>query len=437
MRLASLALVCAIVMFIGRPERADGASWLVVSDIHYNPLYHPASHPGSDTQRALLDSLFGALRAAEPHPQVVIIPGDFLAHGFYGWDAAPTMRELARRFDRTFPGSQFVITLGNNDSDCGDYEITPGGAFLRAVAQAWAPLVDRNGAAPGFMRTFARDGSYVASLPIPKLRAVVVNDVYWSPRYRNRCGRGSDPTLRAFSELRGMLRAGSAGSHNWLVLHIPPGIDVFSTQFTRGLFVVPFLSPDADARLQALVDDPANHVALVLAAHSHKFAYRLIGAGGSRPVPVLLAPSVSPIFYNAPSFLRIDVDGHGTIRNATEFSFDWKRWRAIGGLNSLGVERFTGPDLLELQRRMERNRNLRQTFARLYDGAGSIEITDANWRYYLCAATVLSTAPYAACARSARIAQFTPWGLRLGALLALILLVALVAFVTRNRQKTA
>jgi hypothetical protein len=102
------------------------APWLVVSDLHYSPFLHGdrPSHFGYDTNDALFDSLLAQLKASDPNAPVVILAGDFLAHGFPPAKASATMAYVAERFDQTFPHAQFVITLGNNDSDCGDYEST-------------------------------------------------------------------------------------------------------------------------------------------------------------------------------------------------------------------------------------------------------------------------------------------------------------------------
>ncbi|MGH7728141.1 MAG: metallophosphoesterase, partial [Vulcanimicrobiaceae bacterium] len=142
-----------------------------MSDIHFGPYVHwpQLAQPGEDTDPALLASLFRELRTVAPKPAVVFIPGDFLAHGLPPSLAGIVMVDLARRFDALYPHAQFAITLGNNDSDCGDYA-RPSGAFIDTVARAWAPLVERGGRAPDFVAQFERDGAYAARLPVPHLR---------------------------------------------------------------------------------------------------------------------------------------------------------------------------------------------------------------------------------------------------------------------------
>ena len=435
---ALLALGTSSGTALGLPARTP---WLVVSDVHYDP-FADGRHPSrlsKDTNRALLDSLLAELKRAYPAPPVVFITGDFLAHNFRASAAASTMSYLAERFDRTYPNAQFVMVLGNNDSDCGDYELQLGGAFMHAVALAWAPLVNRHGAAPDFVASFSHDGGYTATLPRPGLRAIVLNDIYDTIRYRDACGRHGDPAATSLDELSRALR-GSAGDpgKNWIVTHVPPGIDAFSTaHLAHRLFIVPFMRTGARDRLITTINDPRNRVALVLAGHTHKFSYRLSDAGAPYDVPMLLAPSVSPIFLNSPSFLALDVGPTGDIGNVAETSYLDGRWQRIGDLASLGVARFDVRSLEDLQRRLARDPELRERFATLYSGAGVRDITPANWRTYWCAATELGSSSFGRCSSDGGFRVFTGRAVRYGALLLGIALLAIAAivFVYRNRKR--
>lgn len=417
------------------------AHWLVISDIHIAPWMRkrtPSSY-GHDTNPTLLESLIAQVKRTEPDPPVVIIPGDFLGHGFGLANAAAEMAVLARRFDAAFPHAQFVIALGNNDSDCGDYEVAIDGPFLRAVARAWRPLVDRRGAAPDFARTFAHDGGYVATLPVPHLRAVVVNDVYDSIRYRNRCGTGS-PAGTSLGDLDRALRGGPPQARAWIVTHVPPGIDAFSTAYyVHHLFVVPFMRPGAREHLVRTIDDPRNRVDLVIAGHTHHFSYRLSDAGPEgRDVPILVAPSVSPILGNAPSYLTLDVDAAGGVRNVAETSYLAGAWRRVGDLASEGVAAFSAPELARYQARLERDPALDARYERLYMGGAPSEITPKNFRVYWCAATALGASAEQACTASGGFGVFTARALIVAAVLAMLVLacaIALTRAVLRRRRR--
>jgi sphingomyelin phosphodiesterase acid-like 3 len=432
-----LAVVTASVALLGaaRPtSAAPAAPWLFVSDVHLDPNARdarPASF-GADTNPALLRSALAAMRAVDPNPPVVVIGGDFLAHNIRPRDAARTEVLLAREFDRAFPQAQFVVTLGNEDSDCGDYRLAPRSAFLQTFARAWGPLVNRHGAAPDFAERFPRDGFYVARLPLPGLRAVVVDDVLWSPRFRP-CGGARDDGAHVLETLRATLRPG--GKRTWVLFHIPPGIDAFSTiRLAQGLVVVPLLEPGPRTRLVALLDDPARNVALVVTGHVHRFAFRLLGATTAAPAPLLGIPAISPIYGNTPSFLTATVRTDGTIAAADEHALVAGRWRDLGGTRDLGLDDVTAPSLARLQERLARSARLRTMWSRLYDGDARPEITERTWRGYWCVTTALSATDYRACTDTGGIGIFTTRGIVVGSLVLLALIgAAAVALIRATR----
>ena len=401
-----------------------------MTDVHFEPTDHSAkpSPLGADTNEALLDSALAEMRRVDPRPPVVVIGGDEFSHDFDWSRANATMAYLARRFDRAFPAAQFVLTLGNEDSPCADYGIVPRSAFLRDTARVWEPLVNRHGAAPAFAATFARDGFYTTRLPLSRTRAVVVDDVFWSPRYRACTAPSGDPAAGTIAELQRSLRA--SHDRHWLLIHIPPGIDAYSTaHLTHRLVVVPFLDPGPRDALLRSIADPAAHVTLVLAAHTHKFAYRIIGTR-ARPVPMLMMPSISPIFRNTPAFLTADVGADGTLRDVQNHAYVHGAWSALGGFPALGVARFTGPALVDLHRRLAHSPALRQRFEELYEGGGTPEIDEGNWSTYACAATTFNATAFRACVKEGGISIVTARGVRFAAVAAvmLALLVAVAAF---------
>ena len=368
------------------------------------------------------------MRALDPNPPVVVIGGDLLAHDMDRAHATLTAIAIAGAFDRAFPHAQFILTLGNNDSGCGDYGLAPGSSFLRDVARAWAPLVNRGNAAPRFLQTFPRDGYYTATLPVRGTRAVVIDDVFWSPRYRSGCGPAGRVALTTLDELDRALPY--SAEHAWLFLHIPPGIDAFSTtHLTQGLAVVPFLDPGPRASLIAIAADPRRHVALIVAAHTHKFAYRILNATEADPVPMLLVPAISPIFGNAPSFVTADVAADGTVSNVEETSYLRHAWVRLGGFATLGVRDFRGATLRDLQDRLATDPILRARYAALYNGGAAPEITERNWRSYWCAATAFAAADFRACTDQGGFSVFTRRGLYAGAVAVVVVIAAATGIV--------
>lgn len=379
----------------------------------------------------LWESAVHAMQRIDPDPPVVVVNGDLLAHSISRRDAIPTAVAIAQRLDRAFPHAQFILALGNNDSGCGDYALAPDATFLRAVAAAWGPLINRRGAAPGFMRTFVRDGFYTATLPVAGLHAIVLDDVYWSPRYHAACGKGGNVVNASFTEVESALRA--TPGHLWVLFHIPPGVDTFSTALiSKRTVIVPFMRPDLRDRFTADLSD--KHIALAVAGHTHKFAYRVIDATGPNPVPMLLVPAISPIFGNKPAFLTADVTGDGSLRHVEVTSFKRGRWIDIGGMRSLGVDAFTGKALVDLQARLGANPSLRPAFERLYNAGAPSEINERNWPIYWCAATAFGTTPFRNCTQAGGFSFITQRGLEAVAGV-LLIVVAIVVAVDRWQRR--
>jgi hypothetical protein len=346
------------------------------------------------------------------------MPGDFLGHGRFTRSAIPTLAHIARLFGAAFPRAQFIVSLGNEDSSCGDYAAGPGASFLREAAAVWEPLVNRRGAAPGFRTTFARDGFYTATLPLRGVRAVVIDDVFASPRFRARCGStGVDAASEALDDLEREMPPG-AREKRWVVLHIPPGVDAHSTVYlTHGLAVVPFLDSAPRDRLLALLGDPRRNVALAIAGHTHKFAFRLVDAGARPPVPMLLVPALSPIFDNNPMFLTVDVGNDGTLQRIDVHAFH-DVWQLAGSTADLGLGAFTGAALVKLESRLDAEPALRAVYARLYDGGAPSEITPRHWQSYRCAISALTDSAFRRCTGQHGLGFLTLRGLVAGAAIA-------------------
>jgi hypothetical protein len=235
------------------------------------------------------------------------------------------------------------------------------------------------------------------------------------------------------AELRAALN--EPGEQHWVIAHIPPGIDAYTTaQFAHSLAIVPFLDPDARYEFVSLIDNPANRVSLLVAAHTHRFSYRIAGKIPDAPIPVFMVPALSPIFDNAPSFLTVDVDPSGTIRSADDHAYLDGTWSVVGGTQTLGLTDFSGASLVKLQQRLETDEALRAVYARLYESGARPEINERNWRIYWCAATNFSTGDFRACSGAGGFGFITRRAERLAALAGLGLLAAVIVFVAIRRQ---
>ncbi len=361
--------------------QADGAGRaLALSDIHFDPLADPlladalaaaapedwgalferaarAGSPlgafGHDTPWPLWQAALARMQAVLPRPDMILFTGDFLVHGLgarlatAAQEHSPqalrsfalkTVRFLALDLARRFPAVPIVPVLGNNDSDCGDYALEPGGAFLAGLLPTLREMLAAGGDAADLAAAWDADGNY--DIPHPTLahtRIIGLDSVLLSARYHDRCGGGDDraPALRTLEWLTARLAAASAaGDRVWLLMHIPPGIDAYAT-LRAGLCTadpVDMWQPEALERFLALVRAHAPTLVSVLAGHTHMETFRLLGSGADA-VALLGLPGLSPIFGQNPAFQVITYDAAGVRDTETEFlaslaGADAAAWRA-------------------------------------------------------------------------------------------------------------
>lgn len=410
--------------------------WLLATDLHVEPGRGgavPASYE-SDTNWALFDSTLAQMRRADPSAQVVVLSGDFLAHHFPRNVplAERTMARIAQAFDAAFPHAQFIIVPGNNDDPCGDYRATPGSPYFKYLAHLWAPLVNRNGGAPNFERSFAQYGWYTARLPNGE-RAIALDTVYWSLVYR-RCGNyHPDAPQRELSWFARTLDRLPASARAIVVMHIPPGVDGHSTLLTHRLLVVPFWRGDIAASFTKILARHSAAIPFALSGHMHRNDFRLLGN-----VPILLAPSVSPVYDNNPAFLRLDIDAEGGLQDYEPFIYDefggsWEREPGFDetfGANGFSVTAFTA-----VHERLRTDADARRAWARWFmAGAGYREISAGTWRTYWCAQTELA-AGYVACAGLQRRVEVLPIAAGAAAVLVLAFAALLAVRLRRGRRR--
>src|SRR5438874_6928896 len=242
---------------------------LVMSDLHFDPMADPrlvdqlaAAEPeqwsavldssddrslglyGRDSNWMLLRSALRQMAETLPKPAFVLISGDFLAHGFrQEFDAAAkdhsdaayrifvrkTMQFMGLQLEQTFPATPILPALGNNDEECGDYQLQPGGPFLADTLPVLRRLVGSAGS-PGFDRDWQSYGNYSARAE--NIRVLSTNTNFLSIHYRNACGSATDgdPGRATLEWLEAELAAAKdAGERVWLLYHIPPGIDGYAT----------------------------------------------------------------------------------------------------------------------------------------------------------------------------------------------------------------
>jgi sphingomyelin phosphodiesterase acid-like 3 len=435
-----LATACSSATAVAPVPTATAASqtWLFTSDWHFNPYDEPAlvgklvrapaakwrsifegAHKPivpyfQDTNFALLESALSAMRAVAPRAPVILIGGDSLAHHFrdtffklepgapestYEAFVDKTMAFLAMEFDRTYPGAQFLITLGNNDGYCGNYKSTPKSPFLAHMAAAWSDLVNRNGAAPNFVRDFSDAGYYTATLPSrPALPAIVLNSVFWSALYENACGqRGSDPGAAELDWLSTHLN----GKHPLLLTHIPFGIDEYASLNANQ--PVPLYNVRYTRRLLAIFAAKGIGPSAFVIGHIHHATFE-IAPTGIGELGAMVIPSITPSQGNNPAFVLAQIAPSGPlIADMATYVLALGRplpsWTKLYSFDdAYGLTAFDAPNLLQLQARMAKNVGVRRRFFHYYNSASTTATpAPAKWPWYWCGHVHLTPPPYSAC----------------------------------------
>ncbi|MGP6158622.1 MAG: metallophosphoesterase [Vulcanimicrobiaceae bacterium] len=339
------------------PPNSPSRTGLLITDIHFNPLFDktlgsrlaqaPASQwdsifarstqtqysytylgfPG-DTNFPLLQSALAAMRQQVPHPDIVFVAGDFLAHALpisaklAGISAAnyptfvnTTEQYLALKLSQTFPNAQIIPTLGDWDTPCSaggsskmGSNTYPGAGFLASFSSAWNAAVNRYGGAPAFQTTFNTGGYYSTTFPIdPRGRLIVLNTPPWTPGY-NQNGTYANPTLGndELTWLAAQLAdARNQGQRVWILGHVPPGVP-------GGNPTVPFYAdtnPDYATPLYALLTQYRDLLTFGIFGHEHMDDYRVLLDSSSSPIfGMKIVPSVTPFDGNNPAFVQFEYD---------------------------------------------------------------------------------------------------------------------------------
>jgi sphingomyelin phosphodiesterase acid-like 3 len=321
-------------------RKAPAAEWAAILDAPDTPtqgaefahLQSVCGARGVDTPVQLLESSLHAAKLQQPKPLFVTLSGDLMAHQFdcrfhtlapgassaeYSEFAAQTVRFVALQLRRTYPHTPVYITLGNNDSGCTDYSEDTGSAFLQADSHSIAEDTGNAADAAAVLREFPPLGDYTIPLPAPvqHTRMIALQDIFEAKRYTT-CGgeKTQDPAAAQIAWLRAQLTAARAAhEHVWLMAHMPPGVDAYST-LAHGRNVCAGDAPEgylsSDDLLKAITDF-GDVIRLALFGHTHMDELRVYASsvGGQQVlVPGKLVPSISPVSGNDPAFTVAQID---------------------------------------------------------------------------------------------------------------------------------
>jgi len=339
---------------------------LLVSDIHFEPFWDPAKVPqlavapvtewrsilaapssrdqqqrfaalqqschdhGFDTSYALFDSSLKAMRSHAAGAKFVAMSGDLISHSFqckyealipnstpdgYRAFVEKTLDFVIDELHAAIPNAPVYVAMGNNDSDCGDYRLDAHSEFLRVTGKEVAkdfPASERAAAE----ESLAAGGYYSVTLPAPieNARLLVLNDIFMSSNYATCAGKPDSTAADAqLAWLRQQLAEARANKQKiWVVGHIPPGVDLYSTA-SRMVDVCGGQRPAmflASEKLADILVEYGDVVKLAIFAHTHMDELRLLKpqTAAGKGVAVKMVPSISPIHGNHPSITLAQID---------------------------------------------------------------------------------------------------------------------------------
>lgn len=434
-------------------------NFLALSDIHFNPYYDPSlihdliktdaehwdtvfekssvksfgyygSHgPFWDTGYPLFKSALASMKAANPDPEFITVNGDFLAHEF-----EPTFQSLSgtthldslKNFTiktleyivgslaKTFPNAPLFPTLGNNDAFCGDYEIRTPGTFLTRSAPIWLKQLKGYVDEAEFNQTYTHGGYFVSTNPLnAKHKIISLNTVILSPKHFERtdfCGGVPDtatirPVAEAqFSWLEDQLKAALGNNEKvWLMFHIPPGFDSWSTHRNNENLPASqcqstqpssFYDLDFNSQYLSIVNKYKSVIVAQFGGHTHMDNFMVLGGDQTPYSFVHIQPGITPINYNNPGFINYDFDAStGELKNYEVHGFNQVQsatapgWKAEYTFSrAYKAKNLTAQSLTQVYKNFLTDSVARTRYLEYYVVEDSASApTMKEWPYYYCA----------------------------------------------------
>ncbi|MBC7964788.1 MAG: metallophosphoesterase [Fuerstia sp.] len=369
-----LALVTMAQPSLAGDAPATTGTVLWISDIHFNPFYgrdvlklatsdqkgwrdHTewpailANMPANQSCSGKEDTNDFLLRMVVDHadtvthasrPDFILITGDFLSHDFtsfyFNQSGLPvslaqvpqhndfvsqTMAYIAMTISTKFDGIPVIAALGNNDAFCGDYDVRRDSGFLASTQKTFQKY---------FLSDLSDDfrtvgGCYSTKIPGTQHRVIVLNSIPFMKKYPDlqyvRSSSIMEDACLSFSKIdlvdefqwfRKIADNLGDSEKVWIACHVPPGIDCFQgTQY----WDVELADASRDSSfLEEFIgyyNSRGQHMAGILAGHSHMAEFKLINNKNVPASSVLMAPSISRIHANNASFRVMTFDRESLI----------------------------------------------------------------------------------------------------------------------------
>jgi sphingomyelin phosphodiesterase acid-like 3 len=420
-----------------------------ISDIHFNPFYDATLMPrllkyGADrwsmvfessevigfgtwgkdeTNYNLLKSSLEKMAAEYKNPNFIIFTGDFIAHEFHDrYKAAnngslegleyfikKTFTFIVLEFERYFPGAPVYFSLGNNDSYAGDYLIEPEGHFLKDTEPVfsvhWFQAKENK---KSFGETYPIGGYFTVVPPDTKnTRVISLNTIFFSPNHETDFN-AYDPGQKELDWFEGQLKTAKAQDEKiWLLLHIPPGANVYSS--VRDGVYKSFWETPYNTRFLQLVTDYASVFTAAYAGHTHMDDFRLVIDSSKAPIEsvmfVHICPAISPQFGNNPGFRHLVLDwDRFSVSNYNVFwlnlGAESSDWALEYNFNDTYHQAGANPGTLQAVYSAIKDDEIERTnYMNYYDVNHRQEMTPDNWKAYWCGIANLQQEDFDACVK--------------------------------------
>jgi len=409
---------------------------LLLSDLHLDPFANPAlikeliaepveqwesifesapdeafAAPGKDSNYPLLVSALQEAQSKGPF-DFAVVTGDYLVHdtralfepvggmGQQDYEDFVTKTEVfvSREVQKILVGTPVYFSLGNNDSECGDYMMASHTRFLKDLSKEWAVLQGH----PDALQTMADSGYY--ELPHPTLantELIVINDIYWSNRYSNDSCHSMPNDVAGGEELAWLkdrlLKARNQHEKAQLIMHIPPQTDVYGTLKAMTQPNGPkagklFWGSENEDNFVQLMRTYSDTVQFIFAGHTHMDDFRLLrDAHGKFFLATHICPAVSPIRFNNPAFQVMEYDkGNGAIKDmatyyltnlATAKGAEGGKWALEYDFDTAyGLDGYNTDTLKSLTDKIDSDEAVRSKFAGFYPASAPETISSDQWK---------------------------------------------------------
>lgn len=426
--------------------------FLIVTDIHFDPFTQPNIVPkldqnpvenwpqifadgagdkfqtyGTDAGYPLTQSALSAAAATELAFDFILYTGDYLSHDFEqnydryaGSDSqgltsfsVKTAKYVSNTIAYHLPDIPIFGVMGNTDAVCGDYVIAPDSAFTSGLKSQWQDLSGQ----PNAFETFDIGGFYKARHPtVADHDIIVLNDIFWSVKYQDSCNEtGGNPGDAMMSWLDWQLYlTQQAGRKAYILLHVPPGINAYSTSRGFGSCksnITPFWEQPYEDDFAKLMQKYSDVVDYTFSGHTHMDSFAIINDATNKPtVASHITPAVSPIFGNNPAFTAYQYDkSTGDIMDAatwhlTNLQQAHRGEKAIWQLEYIfsltyGAEDMSAPSLAKVSDAISTNDVLRTKFIEFYAvlTESTNPVNSRNLTAFTCAQTSVTRADFEDC----------------------------------------